>query len=355
LLLLGSPVFPIVSATFDTIVTDSDAAYAQATYEFIPGTRLTLGGRYTYETRSISGNVVNTVAGVPAGTSPVPPPGLGIPSNITFSNFSYRIALEHDFAESVMGYASFSTGFKSGSYNATTPTNAPFSPEKIGAAEIGMKTELFDHRLRLNPAVYYYKYTDIQVGVYNATTELVANAAAAEIYGADLDAQWRVTDDFSVSAGASYIHDRFVDYPAAPYTYEVPGCIATPGPPDAADLCTASASGKRLPNTPDFTAYVGLDWAHNFSFGKMDVNTNVYHSSRWYGLVDNNPLLSQKPYDLLNLTISWTPPGSNFRFSLWGKNILGEEVTNTQIISGGGSGYTVMPPATYGGRVDVKF
>jgi hypothetical protein len=55
------------------------------------------------------------------------------------------------------------------------------------------------------------------------------------------------------------------------------------------------------------------------------------------------------------MTISWTPPGSNFRFSLWGKNMLGEEVSNTQIISGGGSGYTVMAPATYGGRVDIKF
>jgi iron complex outermembrane receptor protein len=354
-LLLGSPVFPIGSATFDTIITDSDAVYAQGTYEFIPGTRLTLGGRYTYETRSISGTVVTSVGGVQVGTSPVPPPGLGIPSNITFNNFSYRVALEHDFADSVMGYASFSTGFKSGSYNATTPSNLPFSPEKIGAAEVGLKAELFDHRLRINPAVYYYKYTDIQVGVYNATTELVANAAGAEIYGADLDAQWRVTDDFSVSAGASYIHDRFVDYPDAPYTYLVPGCVPTPPPPDAADLCTASAGGKRLPNTPDVTAYLGLDWGHTFGFGRMDVNTNVYHSSRWYGLVDNNPLLSQKPYDLLNMTISWTPPGSNFKFSIWGKNILGEEVTNTQIISGGGSGYTVMAPATFGGRVDLRF
>jgi len=354
-LLAGSPVYPVGSATYDTIVTDSDAVYAQATYEFVPGTRLTLGARYTYETRSISGSAVTLVEGAAVGSTPVPTPGLGIPSNITFNNFSYRAALEHDFAESVMGYASFSTGFKSGSYNATTPSNPPFSPEKIGAAEVGVKTELFDHRLRLNPAVYYYKYTNIQVGVYNATTELVANAAAAEIYGADLDAEWRVSDDFTVNAGASYIHDRFVDYPNAPYTYLEPGCIPNPPPPDAADLCQASANGKRLPNTPDYTGYVGLNWGHTFSFGKMDVNTNVYHSSRWYGLVDNNPLLSQKAYDLLNMTISWTPPGSSFKFSLWGKNMLGQEVSNTQIISGGGSGYTVMPPATYGGRVDIKF
>jgi iron complex outermembrane receptor protein len=353
-LLLGSPVYPVGSATYDAIVTDSNAAYAQATYEFVPGTRLTLGGRYTYETRSISGGVVTLVGGAALGTTPVPTPDLGIPSNISFNNFSYRVALEQDLTADVLGYVSFSTGFKSGSYNATTPSNPPFSPEKIGAAEVGLKTELFDHRLRLNPAIYYYKYTNIQVGVYNATSELVANAAAARIYGADLDAEWRATDDLSINGGASYIHDRFIDYPDAPYTYEVPGCVPAAAP-NAADICQGSANGKRLPNTPDYTAYLGVNWTHGFAFGKIGVNTNIYHSSRWYGLVDNNPLLSQKAYDLLNTTISWTPAGSNFKLSVWGKNILGQEVSNTQIISGGGSGYTVMAPATYGGRVDFSF
>jgi iron complex outermembrane recepter protein len=353
-ILLGLPVYPVGSATYDAIITDSDAAYAQATYEFVPGTRLTLGGRYTYETRSISGGANNIVGGEVVSVTPVPTPGLGIPDNISFNNFSYRVAMEQDFTDDVLGYISFSTGFKSGSYNATTPSNPPFSPEKIGAAEVGLKTELFEHKLRLNPAIYYYKYTNIQVGVYNATSELVANAAAARIYGADLDAEWRATDDLSITAGASYIHDRFLEYPDAPYTYEFPGC-APVAAPNAADLCQGSANGKRLPNTPDFTAYVGANWTHDFAFGRIGVNSSIYHSSRWYGLVDNNPQLSQKPYQLLNTTLSWTPVGSNLKFSIWGKNILGQEISNTQIISGGGAGYTVMAPATYGGRVDYSF
>ena len=354
-LLLGSPVYPVGTAVSDTIVTDSDAAYAQATYEFVPGTRLTVGGRYTYETRSISGNDVTLVEGAAVGSTPVPTPGLGIPTQLSFNNFSYRVALEHDFNDDIMGYASFSTGFKSGSYNLQTPSNPPFSPEKIGAAEVGLKAETFDHRLRINPAIYYYKYTNIQVGEYNATTELVENAAAAEIYGADLDAQWRATADITVNAGASYIHDRFVNYRNADYTYAVPGCVFNPPPQDAADICQASGDGKRLPNTPDYTAYLGVDWAHVFAFGKIDVNTNLYHSARWYGLVDNNPLVAQKSYDLLNMKISWTPPGSNGKLSVWGKNMLGQEVANSEIISGGGSAYTVMPPATYGGTVELKF
>jgi iron complex outermembrane receptor protein len=354
-ILEGSPVYPIGSAISDTIVTDSNAAYAQGTYEFIPGTRLTLGGRYTHETRSMSGEDVTLVQGVPVGSTVVPTPGLGIPSELTFSNFSYRVALDHDFTDAIMGYASFSTGFKSGSYNATTPSNLPFSPEKIGAAEVGLKMELLDRTLRINPAIYYYKYTDIQVGVYNATTELVTNAAAAEIYGADLDAQWRATEDLTVNAGASYIHDRFVDFPNAPYTYPTPGCVFNPPPQDAADICQASADGKNLPNTPDYTAYIGADWSHAFAIGKIDVDTNLYHSAGWYGLVDNNPLVGQNAYNLLNMRISWTPPGSSWKVSVWGKNMLGQEIKNSAIISGGGAAYTVMPPATFGGSVEVKF
>ena len=104
------------------------------------------------------------INGAPVSTTPFPGPGLGIPTEIQFNRFNYRIALDHQFEPNLMGYVSYSTGFKSGGYNLTVSNNPPYKPEDIKATEVGLKSELFDRHLRLNVSAYNYLYSNIQVG-----------------------------------------------------------------------------------------------------------------------------------------------------------------------------------------------
>src|SRR5882757_5700818 len=113
--------------------TNSVAAYGQVTREVLPNTDLTVGLRYTYEERSVGStqsSFSNASALAPtsineSGTTNVP---------------TWRVGLQHRFSENVMGYISDSRGFKSGGYNLSNG-DAPYSPEKLEAYEIGLKTE----------------------------------------------------------------------------------------------------------------------------------------------------------------------------------------------------------------------
>src|SRR3546814_11112184 len=69
-------------------------------------------------------------------------------------------------------YAAWSKGFKSGTYNRDTLGN-PVNPEKVSAFEGGIKSTLFDRRLRLNVAGFYSDYTDLQVGKVESTSTVL--------------------------------------------------------------------------------------------------------------------------------------------------------------------------------------
>ena len=63
-----------------------------------------------------------------------------------------------------MVYGSYNRGLRSGGFELVTATNEPpYKPEKLDAFEVGVKSELFDRRLRFNAAAFYYKFKDIQV------------------------------------------------------------------------------------------------------------------------------------------------------------------------------------------------
>ena len=84
---------------------------------------------------------------------------------------TWRAALDHKFTDTIMGYLSYSKGYKSGVFNpAAPPTNTAISPvgdavrpETLYAYEVGIKSEFFRHQLRANGALFYYDYRNIQL------------------------------------------------------------------------------------------------------------------------------------------------------------------------------------------------
>src|SRR5882757_8735854 len=229
----------------DGEMSNSVAGYAQGTYELAADTHLTAGVRYTYEKKKLYGNTAFLIDGVNAGNTGIPAPGLGIAPSDEFKKFTYRVALDHKFTPDVLGYVSYNTGFKSGGYNLAVPSNAPYAPETIGAAEVGLKTEFFNHHLRINGAAYHYNYDNIQVGRYVNSNEAIYNGASAKIYGADFDVEAVLPGGFTVFGGFAYTHATFVDFPDADFVVPIDGCV-----PPAGGICSGSAAGKHLPFSP---------------------------------------------------------------------------------------------------------
>ena len=103
---IGEPITRI-NTLQDRLSNDSFAAYAQGTYEILPRTNLTLGLRCTSKRRTIGGSIT----GLTTATGAVP--GDAFRRNIPAG----RIALDHEFADNITGYISWSRRFKSGGFN----------------------------------------------------------------------------------------------------------------------------------------------------------------------------------------------------------------------------------------------
>ena len=340
------PGVPVTAGASNDQITNSAAGYGQATYEVVKDTNLTLGARYTYERKTVDGTETTFVDGTPVSVMPYPP--AGVDPRITFDNFSYRIALDHRFGTDFLSYVSYSTGFKSGGYNLAAADNPPYKPEDIKATEVGVKSELFNRRLRFNVSAYNYLYDNIQVGQYVQETEIIVNGAKAKMYGADLDAELAIVRGLTLNGGFSYIHDRFLQYPNAGFIVPVAGCVPIPG-----GVCPSSAAGKELPFTPTTSFNIGGDYKWDLPIGAITLNANYYRSGSFYAASDN--VAVQNAYSLVNASLKWSDQEDHLSLGVYGRN-LGNTTYATSLTEASlGEIVARGLPRMYGFTVGYKF
>jgi outer membrane receptor protein involved in Fe transport len=327
--------------TFATEHTESIAPFGEIKLEFLPDTHLTAGIRYTYEHRRLKGARIVNITGTGASTS------AAYSGDIDASNPTFRLGLDHRLTGGTMLYATFNTGFKSGGYNVGAPNVAPYNPEKLTAWEAGFKSELFDRRLRLNAAAFYYKYTNLQVTQYVNLIQTVTNGPKAEVYGLNVDFEARPLDGLQLSGGFELKHSEFTDYNNAVFGTVGPGGVG-------ATLAPGDATGNRLPQAQDFSGTFAADYRHALGDGSVDFNVTANYNGDFYFQADNR--IRQAPYTILNATITWNLPGDAASLKLWAKNLLDERYQTTAIQSAFGfvSGYNAQP-RTFGGTIAYSF
>jgi iron complex outermembrane receptor protein len=322
---------------------DSLAGFAQATYRLTGSTRLTGGVRYTHEKKELSGTQFGVLDNGNQ-VSLIAPGG----STLTASKPTWRIAIDQDLAPDVVGYLSYNRGFKSGGFNVRDRSNPPFAPEQLDAYELGVKSLLFDDRLRLNTAAFYYDYQNVQVARYTTTT-VIYNGARAKLYGFDIDGEARLFGRLNVTGGISYLHSEFTDFPNAVSSSYVPSALGS-----KITLFTQSASGKRLPFSPELTYNLGLDYKIPTAIGAFTLDASDSYSAKFYSEPDN--LLTQRAYHYLNASVAWRSMDARYGVRAYINNILNEAVSSQfgSLASGYEADYP-SPPQTYGVRFQYSF
>lgn len=323
-------------------LTNSIAGYAQATAKVAESTRLVGGVRFTHEKRTMNADEEGFIApGVSIGPL--------IPSirdaSKTFSSPSWRLALERQFTDAVMGYVSYNRGFKSGGFNVGVPTDAPFEPEKLDAFEVGVKADAVDHRVRVNSAVYFYNYKDIQVSHFVLGQIGYYNGAKAHLYGFDTDIEAKVAKNLLIRAGLSINHSEFTSFLNA--------LIATPLPTGGSAITTGDAHGNELPFAPKTTASVTLNYRLPTSSGAYEFSATDAYTSSWFAAPDN--VLQNPAKNLVNASLAWTSPSDRYTVELWGRNLTNEAVAATINASAISSLIQYQWPRTYGATASVKF
>lgn len=338
----ASPDVPFAIASEDT--TDAYAVYAQATMGLTPDTNLTLGARYTIETREISGQTTG---------SPVFSPGSAGAQEETFEEPNYRIAIDHHITPDVLIYGSWSRGFNAGFFNQIAPlgfndvANPVVKPEEIEAYEIGIKSDLFDRHLRVNVAAFYYDYANLQQQIYQFGSITTLNAASAEIMGVDLDIVARPMRDLTLSFSANYLDSEYQSYPEAPnYDFLASGEFAAIG--------TRDAAGMELVGAPPFGVQAAATYTLETSFGTLDTTANVNYQQRQYADPQNEFEIPERT--LLGLTEQWTSPDGASTITLWIKNLTDEEYdVSYSLLTPVGLVGNPGAPRTYGITFGHKF
>ena len=322
---------PITVNLFDSAViinitglqkADSYSPYAQLTYALSDQFNLTLGGRYTWEKRTL-------VAATNQST--------------TFKDPSFRVALDYKPTPDTLLYVSANRGVKSGGFNVTDPVASIYRPEELTAYEFGQKAELFGRTVRLSSAFFYYDYKDLQTQVALAAGTGFSNGDA-EMYGWEVEATARVTPDFTLSGGFNLLHSEFTNYPNA--------LIGTPG--GGVPVTIGDVSGNNLPYAPEFTFNLNANYTIDLGEGELALNGAYLHSSSAFHEADN--VLREPAYDLFNASAKYTLPGGHYFVRGFINNITNEPIRGNALTIPSGQQIQLMrAPRTFGLELGVEY
>jgi len=291
---------------------DSYAAFGEATYDITDNLRLTAGLRYTYEEKDIYQD--NRAV------------GYVFDGKKDWDDVNHRLGLDYHVTDDTMLYATWSTGFRSGGWNARAGSPVeigPYEPEDIDNYEAGIRSELFDHRLRLNLTGFTMDYKNKQVPIVvnagGAPATLVQNAASVDYNGFELEGIARPFDaEVNLRMALGYLDAKYNKYfEEDPVTGE---------PVNVAKLAEVLFA-------PKWTFSIGGDWTTAVGGGDLTTQVTWSYTDDAYGTgpipPDPNKLDVIPSYDSLDLSF-------NYRYPLKDTSVFFVTVYGTDIFNEGG-------------------
>ncbi|HEX8757177.1 MAG TPA: TonB-dependent receptor [Steroidobacteraceae bacterium] len=326
----------------------SGAVYGQANWKFTDATTLTLGARMTRDSKDWIGRQQVFVQQLPSPTGAFNPgftwqqlgnlmnaanfsgyPFGVVTDSHTWTQPTYDITLSHKFSPDMFVYGTFAHGFQAGGYNDQIGTSGnpitpderkPTNPEKADSFEVGMKSELLDHRIRLNEAAFYVKYKDVIRQVVVPVTNLngnpgeetlFRNAAQMTVYGLENELTARLTDNLLLNLPVSYQHCKYDSFSSGVGTTVV-------------DL-----SGLDVNRCPEWTATLDLNYTvpMRASLGSLNLDASesfVSNNLDTYSLALPNAPFTQtfaQSRTLLDVTVTYRTPDDRIFLRLIGRNL----------------------------------
>lgn len=346
--------------------TRSYAGYLQFNYQIIPSVQIDLGIRQTSDRkRGIYTGVTPNALGVGQIIRAEGPTPLRFKDN----NTSWRASLSWNITDRIMAFATYSTGYKSGGFNASgsspalTPAARVFGSQTVDDLELGFKSTLFDGRARLNATFFDTKLNNFQDRSFNGTSFLVRNSGDVKSRGVDVDGRVLVTPSINFTYGVTYLDSKYKNAIGAP---GLEGCTGTPACPSVQDL-----SGQRISFAPKWKGNVGVEWRSGPILGEYSMGVSVSESfmSSIITANTNNPQTRVSGYSTTDARLSFYSPGENWQLDFFGSNIFDKRylvITSTQVLGGPiglndpATGSALFrgflgEPARYGVRVSTKF
>lgn len=294
------------------------AGFVDGTLNVTDRVALIAGIRYSEETKR-DRTVSASVADIQGLDSPLAPVVNGTRASFDkYTAWTPRFGIEFRPSDDILLYATASRGFKSGGVN-SYDIRASFDPEFVWAYESGVKSELFDRRLRLNASAFHYDYSDLQVSIFLNGFTFISNAASANIDGVEVEALGRVADGLDIGLSAAWLDAKYDEF-VTPFGL-LPA--ATPGGPRAPRL--VDVSGNRLRNAPEWKLSGSINYEREISSAlKIGAHAEANYQSRVYFSPINENVASNDPLTLVDARLAIGAADDRWEVALIGKNLTDE-------------------------------
>jgi iron complex outermembrane receptor protein len=313
-----------------------ESVYAHIVFDLTDRLAISAGGRYSSDEKVVEFDNTRVVN-----------PRVVVEDDRT----DWKVGLDFTASDDVMVYGSVATGYRPGAYN-----SRPFQATQVVAVDaedavsydLGMKWDLFDNRLRLNLAAFFFDYETriLPVGgtecplldlgpppVYATVDPSTPGAVQdslgqfctttvsrtfytngpAEITGYEAEIQWRPTDNLTVSGQIGILSWESPD---------IDDCDGDlDGVPDPGRNCISDLP----PLVPDENWSLGV--SYDFPVGSGSTVTprvDLYAQTETCFLIDS-PEGCVDSYELVNAAVMWASPEQAWTITLGVTNLTDEE------------------------------
>ena len=310
--------------------TESWAAYGQYEYELTAQWVLIAGLRYTTEEKKINykGYDLSGIfeAETAAGNIPLTPTRptpsstfiytegtVGDQAKQTDDPVTGKLELDYKPTEDLLLYTSYSRGSKSAGFNtgfldetgifaSNSPATVPFGEETLDAYEVGFKSTLADNTVRLNGAMFYYDYSDVQTFRFELLNQIIFNTDA-EYWGGELELVAAPVEGLDLMVGAAYLDTTVKDVPG----YDGVG----------RDRTAVSA--------PDWSVSAAARYEWDMFKGIMAGVVTYSYQGETYFDIQNQDTAREAGYSVTNVRLEWTSPEQQYTLTTFVDNVFDEE------------------------------
>ncbi len=290
---------------------DGWSVFAHGTFDITDTLKATVGLRYLEESKFGGGEFITRIGA--SCTSALVPAAARVfcaTRNYTASfeddATTWTTALSWQVTPTVMAYAAASFGYKAGGISldrdAGNRSRQTFLPETSDNLEVGLKTEWFNRRLRVNVTAFQLEFTDFQRTVFTGTETLLSNQGEVISEGVELETRWFVTRGLVLNSSVTFADTQY-----------------------GASVSDATIANRGLNAAPKWTVQAGFLYQRAVTDQiSFVVSGNARYQSRTVTGADLDPLKAQPSFTLVNGRIGLRHEGMDAELSLWGSNITDE-------------------------------
>lgn len=298
---------------------DNQAVFGQGTYSITDAARVTAGGRYTIA--KLEDHSIQTLGRAIAALNPVGAADV----EVTDHNFSYRISGEYDLARTVMGYVTYTRGFKASGI--AQNANYAVGPETSFDYEVGVKSTLFDRRLIVNLGLYRETFDGYQATSFKRTGDVALyqlnNAGTLLAQGVEADLMAIPLTGLRLDGGFAFNDAKYKgDYAVACYPLEVAGTAGN-------NVClpdgSTNVSGNQLALAPRFTVTLAANYEHSLNSGLRGIaSVNYYYRSSFSYDPSLDPQMRVGGLSVVGASIGIEPEDARWRVSAFVRNLFNQ-------------------------------